>query len=289
MTDYLAKDYLKVPGLPLGVRHIMHGREIPMHNHEFIEIAMISQGTGVNVQRNASGEYSFGLMPGDVFAVGQEEQHAYLTPRNLLAYNVMFQPGLIREIEADLQSLNSWNALFSNGAGRAEKIHLSVTERQAAELCLGKMILAFSLQTPGFRITARSAAMEFFTIIGHGKIMAQQDTDTPADEGLLKSIAMLENSPEKSFQLETLATHAGMSISSYTRKFRAFTGVSPIDYLLHIRLDQARKLLAETRMPVADIAETVGFCDSNYLIKLFRQNYNLTPGKYRNLLKPRLR
>ncbi len=288
MTDYQAKDYLKVPGLPLGVRYIQHLREIPMHNHDFIEIIMIGQGSGVNVQKNSSGEYAFGLMPGDVFAVRQNEEHAYLTPRNLLVYNVMFQPELIEEIETDLESLNSWNALFSGGTTRGEKIHLSVTERQAAELCLGKMILAFSLRTPGFRIIARSAVMEFFTIIGRGKIMEQQNTDTPADKGLLKSIAMLENTPEKTFQLEILANHAGMSVSSYTRKFREFTGVSPIDYLLRIRLDKARKLLAETRMPIADIAENVGFCDSNYLIKLFRQNYNITPGKYRNLLKPRL-
>lgn len=285
MKEYLAKKYLPIPDFPLGIGYIQHGADLSMHQHDFIEVVLVAHGDAINVMQNESGGLTFGLIPGDVFTVMPGESHAYVSSRKLTVYNLFFQPSLISDVLVELKKLKSWDLLFCTGGLEHRKIHLEAASRRSAENCLKKIHHGFSFQPPGFKLTAKGAVLEFFTIIGQSEAM-RQSSRHEINDGILKSIALLENSPEKSFQLEFLARNAGMSVSSFTRKFRDFTGVSPIDYLIRLRLDNARILLEETNLPISEIAELTGFCDNNYLIKNFRLRYGITPGKYRKLLKP---
>jgi transcriptional regulator GlxA family with amidase domain len=81
--------------------------------------------------------------------------------------------------------------------------------------------------------------------------------------------------------LEILADHAGMSVRSFTRRFRAELGISPTRWLIQQRVDRARFLLETTNLPVEIVASESGFASATILRQHLRQAIGLTPTTYR--------
>lgn len=81
--------------------------------------------------------------------------------------------------------------------------------------------------------------------------------------------------------LEDLARHAHMSVRTFTRKFRAEVGSSPLKWLAQRRIAHARLLLESTDLPVARIATVCGFGDPVALRKHFHAHVGLPPLAYR--------
>lgn len=78
-----------------------------------------------------------------------------------------------------------------------------------------------------------------------------------------------------------LATHAQTSIRTLTRRFHAETGVSPLQWLLHQRVDRARELLETTGLSVAHVARESGLGSADTLRAHLVQRVGLTPTAYR--------
>jgi AraC family transcriptional regulator len=81
--------------------------------------------------------------------------------------------------------------------------------------------------------------------------------------------------------LPELAASVGLSPSHFCRAFKAAMGVSPHRYLIGLRVERARQLLAESRMPVIDVGAAVGYDDPSYFARLFRRATGLSPAGYR--------
>jgi len=80
---------------------------------------------------------------------------------------------------------------------------------------------------------------------------------------------------------ESLAAIAGVSVSQFNRRFRQLLRLSPMEYVLSLRVQEAQRLLATTRESVAEIAAATGFCDQSHLTKRFRKITGMTPLGYR--------
>ena len=70
-----------------------------------------------------------------------------------------------------------------------------------------------------------------------------------------------------------------------SRVLKEKKGITLRQYIIAYRLKYAKKLLAETRMSAAEIADEVGFTDASYFTKTFRQTFGITPKEYRNRFK----
>jgi len=89
----------------------------------------------------------------------------------------------------------------------------------------------------------------------------------------------------RQFTLAEVAQLAGCTDFHLIRLFRAAKGVSPHTYLVQLRLEHARKLLA-AGCPIVDAALQSGFSDQSHLTRHFKSRFGVTPGLYR---KQRLR
>lgn len=89
-----------------------------------------------------------------------------------------------------------------------------------------------------------------------------------------------ENYPKK-IKLDELSELVDINKYYLIRLFKQKTGLSPIDYLIHIRLQEAEKLLANTNMSISDISDHVGFHSPSHFSKTFKENNHLTPTQYR--------
>ena len=74
---------------------------------------------------------------------------------------------------------------------------------------------------------------------------------------------------------------SGLAERSFTRRFKAATGLSPLAYVHTLRLEEAKLLLERSDRPVEAIAEDVGYEDAAFFGRLFRRQVGLTPAQYR--------
>ncbi len=83
-----------------------------------------------------------------------------------------------------------------------------------------------------------------------------------------------------------LARAAGMSTRAFERAFLQEYGLPPQQYLKRLRLQNASRLLVETRESIAAIAQRCGFADQSHLTRAFRRVTGTTPGSYRHQYMP---
>ena len=93
---------------------------------------------------------------------------------------------------------------------------------------------------------------------------------------------LLEKDLSRDWSLDEMAERVNISISHLGRLFRAETGYPPKQYLQHLRLEHAAKLLRESFLTVKQIRIHVGYTDKTMFIKAFKAKYCMPPNEYRN-------
>ncbi|MCX4617513.1 GlxA family transcriptional regulator [Streptomyces mirabilis] len=86
---------------------------------------------------------------------------------------------------------------------------------------------------------------------------------------------------DRPLTLADLAGHAKMSVRTLSRRFHAETGLSPLQWLLHRRIDRARELLEMTELPMDQVAQKSGLGSADSLRKHMVGRVGLTPTAYR--------
>jgi AraC-like DNA-binding protein len=79
-----------------------------------------------------------------------------------------------------------------------------------------------------------------------------------------------------------MAARAHLSPSHFSAIFRQRFGVSPHQYLLHLRVQRAQELLLTSHYSLAQISEQCGFADVHHFSKVFKRVFGLPPGAYRD-------
>ncbi|WP_274652886.1 AraC family transcriptional regulator [Paenibacillus humicola] len=93
-----------------------------------------------------------------------------------------------------------------------------------------------------------------------------------------------ENYSNPVFGLSHMTDFAGVSSQHLNNLFRKTTGMSPYQYLIHLRVQKAKGFLVnEESLTVKAIASMVGFLDTSHFVSTFRKIESLTPERYRNL------
>ncbi|WP_405738127.1 DJ-1/PfpI family protein [Streptomyces sp. NBC_00028] len=86
---------------------------------------------------------------------------------------------------------------------------------------------------------------------------------------------------DKPLTLTDLARHAGVSVRTLTRRFHAESGVSPLQWLLHQRVERAKELLETTALPMDQVARSAGLGTADSLRTHLVRRTGLTPTAYR--------
>ena len=104
----------------------------------------------------------------------------------------------------------------------------------------------------------------------------------PVEQARIKKVLeYIHADPARPFTLEELTACAGVKKTLFLQSFRNVTGTSPKQYLIGLRLANAQRLLLETRLPVARIAEQCGFPDALYFSRRFKARFSESPQHYR--------
>lgn len=104
---------------------------------------------------------------------------------------------------------------------------------------------------------------------------------THGDEPILKVQHWLQAREAKAVSVGDMAARIGMEERTFQRRFKAATGMTPIEYAQHLRIAKAREHLEFTRRTIDQIAWSVGYEDAAAFRKLFHRLVGLSPGDYR--------
>ncbi len=94
-------------------------------------------------------------------------------------------------------------------------------------------------------------------------------------------ISYLRNNFDKDITIEAISHKFGISRSHLSREFKKITGFSPKEYLIQIRISQAKLLLRGSSISIDDLSSAIGFHDTAHFIQTFKKVEGITPLKFR--------
>ncbi|HMJ89711.1 MAG TPA: substrate-binding domain-containing protein [Candidatus Acidoferrum sp.] len=114
-------------------------------------------------------------------------------------------------------------------------------------------------------------------------VVTRQSTDTLAvrDPALVKALSFIRMNAAQPIQVSQVARQSGISRRALERRFLQALGRSPAGEIRRVHLERAKTLLAETVLPIPQIAEAAGFGSPEYLAYVFRNELGKTPLRYR--------
>lgn len=98
-----------------------------------------------------------------------------------------------------------------------------------------------------------------------------------------RAVRYLQDNRRKPFDSRDMEQQLHYQFDYVSRCMKQYTGMSPLQYLHHLQIEEAKSLLRHTDLAVQEIADRVGQPNANYFIRLFRRKAGLTPGAYRTL------
>lgn len=106
-----------------------------------------------------------------------------------------------------------------------------------------------------------------------------------ADPGLGRALSAIHEDPAGDWTLESLSRRAAMGRTTFAERFRDVVGETPHQYLTLWRIQNARRLLAESTLNLARIADRVGYESPASFSRAFKRTMGWSPGAYREQVR----
>lgn len=208
------------------------------------------------------------LLPGDIAIIPASVSYLATVPQYVeecLHYTINFR------MEGDLSA------------------HIPLTEAAALhpadferfEKNFEKCVHAWSGKKLGYRMQATSLLYQILHDMLLAKVRAA--INPAAYQQTLPAQEYMSAHFTEPITLDQLAKLCSVSITHFRRLFRQTYNVSPIDYLLNLRLEKAKDLLVIHDLKLEVIAELSGFQSASYFVRYFKQHTGITPAQYRRL------
>lgn len=277
-----SEDWFHRDGFPIAVERRDPQEPFGLHAHEFSELVIITGGRGLHIVE----DQSWPLAAGDVFIINGPRPHDYQSMENLTLINILFQSRKLHLPWADLKSLPGYHVLFRlEPAWRQQhqfksRLHLNPSELAHVLSLVDQLDEELRMRSPGFGFLATALFMQMIGYLSrcYGR---SRNPNSQALWRIAEAITHLETHFNEPISLVQLARMARMSKRSFLRAFSAATDLTPISYLIQLRVNRASELLRRSKDSITNIAFRVGFSDSNYFSRQFRKIIGVTPRKYR--------
>lgn len=282
-------------GVPVHVNQPTHDGDVPLHDHDFYEIAVVMGGVGVH--RTIHGESP--IAGGDVFILHPGQWHAYERTRQLRLCNCLVGIELLsREIAWARTDPLLGPLLPARLAGADQTVvdagqgvlslHL---EADALAGLMRELDALRHVLVQGDPVQARGEAIARVLLVltrlsrAHAASPeTRAERSREADANVLTAIEAMEERLAHDWGLVELAKMLELNRSYLVRLFKRHTGQSPMAWLARRRAEKAAVLLLTTDKTIAAIGREVGWHDPNYFARRFRSAFGISARQYRRQL-----
>lgn len=168
-------------------------------------------------------------------------------------------------------------------APRRPVVHTGRSRRPG--VLIARIERAFRERMPGAALHAGGSLLQLFA--AYRDALPAGDADSAAgspeiEATVRQAIAYLSTQYAEPISIELMAESLGYNRAYLSKLFKQATGLTPVTFLLRLRLDKARRLLRERfDLTTGQIAASVGFQDPLYFSKQFHRQYGESPTDYR--------
>ncbi len=119
-------------------------------------------------------------------------------------------------------------------------------------------------------------------------LLNEDQSSTHHDETIIKVQEWIQDNYTKPIPVTEIARRFQLSVRSLNRRFKQATNTTPLQYLQDLRISQAKDLLKQSNLVIAEVADQVGYQDASYFTGLFKKLNAITPNEYRRLVRNKL-
>lgn len=259
-----------------------------VHNHPYVEIAVIVNGVGVH---KINGNERT-IKKGDVCIINTESLHLFSpidkeNSQNLsilfidLYAECLYEIGLQSTLLKDIVNMLSFKLYYS----KADANSFCLTEEQLKTVTelFNKMSAEMTLDRQG-----RGDMLKLYLcimLIEFLRCYSEADPSRPKTDSshfaLVKSVIdYLSGHYSEDISLNSIAELHHLSKRHLSRVFKEATGLSVFEYLQKIRMEKACFLLETTDLKINELTHLVGFSDYRHFGKIFKSYTGTTPKKY---------
>jgi AraC-like DNA-binding protein len=268
-----------------GYRRSFHA-DIPWHWHDEFELGLVTGGCVV-YQTNY---HTFTLRQGDGIFINSGTLH-YLHPveptETARLQTQFFDKEFLAGASGSLLDIKyitpvqdqPWLDAIPLYQDDPQSSRILDQIRQGATLCLNKQQF--------FELRLRSLFSELWESI-YELAMNHPDSSRPVsgsadDERIKQMMRYIQEHFKEKITVASIAACIPVSERECYRLFQSHIGITPTEYILSLRIQDAQLLLRNTSKSILEIAIETGFGTSSYFGKIFRQYHHLTPSQYRRL------
>lgn len=257
----------------------------PAHKHNYIEIIYMCTGETTHI---IGGNKKTTLRQGELLFFNQHSYHEILPAgKNDIGINFIVLPEFFDEV---LPMLNKENVLsdfivstLRKNADDAAYLHYKVADVLPIQNLIENLVWSLLNKQPNSgQINQTTIGLLFMQLINYTDKLDQSYPEQIPNILAMKTLKYIEEN-YKNASLTELAKELNQSVSNLSKLIKNSTGSTFKELLKVKRLNQATHLLAATTLPVTSIIYSVGYDNTSYFHRIFREKHHMSPKVYRDL------
>jgi YesN/AraC family two-component response regulator len=166
--------------------------------------------------------------------------------------------------------------------GKASYLHFKVADILPIQNLIENMIWSLVNKQPNnHKINQTTMGLLFLQLLNYTDKIEQADNDTYDNYITLSVLRYIEENYREA-SLTKLAEDLNQSVYSLSKLIKRNTGHTYKELLQMKRFNKAVELLNNTKLTVADIIAVVGYDNTSYFHRIFKEKYHMTPKQYRD-------
>ena len=251
---------------------------VEWHWHTEFEFVFVESGTVVF----EIGENQFSLSAGSGVFINSKVLHRYYSDEEAIVPNFVFMPDYIAVQNSLIYKKYILPVLSSS---LDYQVFAPEIPWQAEVLAVMKEIIYVQEAESGIELITSSLVQRMWDLLYrnvNARPIRENNGSSIASQGRLQLMMQyIHQQFSMNISLEDIAGHAMVSKSTALNLFRKYLHITPINYLINYRLQEAAKLLSSTERKIHVISKEVGFESVDYFCKAFKKYYSMTPTEYR--------
>ena len=256
--------------------------DFPLHGHDYIEMIYVCKGSithcinGCQVVMDA----------GDILLLNQNAQHAIKAAgANDIGINLLILPEFF---DAALQMLEKGNFLadflvdlLRHEGGSSQYLHFKLSDNLQTSNLMENLVYSLVHKQPGQnRINQYLIGLLLMYLLQNAKALNQEAPNNYEDVVLRALLHYIENN-YKTATLTEFAQNMNQTLTGMSLLIKSKTGGTFKELLQRKRFQKALALICDTNLSIRDIIAAIGYENSSYFHRKFREKYGMSPNEYR--------
>ena len=254
----------------------------PEHRHNYVEIVLMCQGHLTHIIDRTN---RVELEEGDLLFLNQFSSHEIL-PAGMddIAVNFMVLPEFFDTAQEMLDKGNVISQFLLSAmrreGGEGQYLHFKAAPLLPVQNLAENMIWSLLKRQPDRRRTNQfTMGLLFLELVNHGETLEAGGPSGGRDQAVMEALAYIQSN-YRTASLTALANQMNLPDYALSKLIKTETGSTFKELLQQKRLHQAARLIRETDLPVSDVITLVGYDNTSYFYRVFREEFGLTPREY---------